>query len=107
MHTVDTRKSLDCLRPSSTSPKSKFQPLLKEKELHVNLFRTRGSHALEALLVRLMHLGNLELVFLELVNQLSSIELAIASASLNDLGLLIKCEVLPGEVRTDVFLEQG
>ena len=57
--------------------------------------------------VCLVNLRNLELVFLELVDELGGIELAVASAGLDDLSLLIKCEVLPGEVWTDVFLEEG
>lgn len=53
-----------------------------------------------------MNLWNLVLVLLELVDQFGGVELAIASSRLDDLGLLLQCEVLPGKVWTDVFLEK-
>jgi len=53
-----------------------------------------------------MNLWHLKIVLLQLAHQLSRIELAIAPTSLDDLGLLLQCEVLPGEIRTDVFLEE-
>ena len=54
-----------------------------------------------------MNLRNLKLVLLELLNQLRSVKLAIASSSLDNLSLLLEREVLPGKIRTDVLLEQG
>jgi hypothetical protein len=109
------KESLDsCLQSSSThasishaNSKHLNDFLKKERKIQVHLFRTRSSHALEALLVRLVYLWDLELVFLQLVDQLRGVELAVASAGLDDLGLLIQCEVLPGEVWADVFLEEG
>jgi hypothetical protein len=80
---------------------------LKEKEIKANLFYPRSSHALEALLVRLVNLRNLELILLELVDQLRGVKLAVASSSLDDLGLFVQCEVLPSKVWADVFLEEG
>lgn len=59
------------------------------------------------MLVRFVNLWDLELVLLELVDQLRGIELAVTSAGLDDLGLLLQREVLPGEVWADVFLEEG
>ena len=54
-----------------------------------------------------MDLWNLVVVFLELVDQLSGIQLAVAASGLDDLGLLLKGEVLPGEVGADVLLEES
>ena len=54
-----------------------------------------------------MNLRDLELVLLELADQLRGVELAVASAGLDDLGLLLQCEVLPGKVWADVLLEEG
>jgi len=54
-----------------------------------------------------VNLWDLELVLLELVDQLRGVELAVASAGLDDLGLLVQCKVLPGEIWADVFLEEG
>jgi hypothetical protein len=54
-----------------------------------------------------MNLWNLEFVFLELIDQLRRVELAVASAGLDDLSLLFQCEVLPGEVGADIFFEEG
>lgn len=73
----------------------------------MSLFHASSSHALEALFVRFVNLWDLELVLLELVDQLRGIELAVTSAGLDDLGLLLQREVLPGEVWTYVFLEEG
>ena len=53
-----------------------------------------------------MNLRNLELIFLQLVDELSSIELAVAATRLDDLGLFFEREVLPGETGADVFLEE-
>jgi len=64
-------------------------------------------HALEALCVGLVHLWNLEAVLLKLVDQLGRIELAVASSGLDNLCLLLQREVLPGEIWTDVLLEEG
>ena len=77
-----------------------------DKEICANLFHTSCSHALEASLVRLMNLWNLEVILLKLLHKLGGIQLAVASSSLDDLGLLLQCEVLPGKIRSDVFLEQ-
>jgi hypothetical protein len=74
---------------------------------HSHLFHTSSSHSLEAALVSLVDLWNFETVLLELLGELSGIELAVAAASLDDLGLLLQCEVLPGEIWSDVFLEEG
>jgi len=71
-----------------------------------HLLDTCLGHALEALCVSLMNLWNLEVVFLELVDQLGSIKLAVASASLDNLGLLIQGKVLPREVWANVLLEK-
>jgi len=73
----------------------------------LRLFHTRSSHALEAALVSLVNLRDLIVVLFELLDKLGGIELAVASASLDDLGLLLQCEVLPGEVWSDVLLEEG
>jgi hypothetical protein len=79
---------------------------LKENS-QTNLFRTRSGHALEALLVCLVYLGDLKLVFLQLVDQLGGVELAVAPTGFDDLGLLIQREVLPCEVWADILLKQG
>jgi hypothetical protein len=80
---------------------------LKEKEIEAILFHPRSSHALEALFVRLVNLRDLELILLELVDQLRGVKLAVASSSLDDFGLFIQCEVLPGKVWADILLEEG
>lgn len=54
-----------------------------------------------------MHLWDLEVVLLKLVDQLGGIKLAVAAAGLDDLCLLLEGEVLPGEVWADVLLEKG
>ena len=53
-----------------------------------------------------MDLWNLVVVFLELVDQLGGIQLAVAASGLDDLGLLVKGEVLPCEVGAHIFLEE-
>ena len=73
----------------------------------MGLFCARSSHTLETQLVRLVNFWDLVLVLLELVDQLRGIELAVASAGLDNLGLLLQCEVLPGKVWANVLLEQG
>lgn len=75
--------------------------------MQTSLFRARSSHTLEAQLVRLMNFRDLILVLLELVDQLRGIELAVASAGLDNLGLLLQCEVLPGKVWANVLFEEG
>jgi len=72
-----------------------------------HLFDPSLGHSLEASLVGFVDLRNLIVVFLELGDQLSGVQLAVTSSCLNDLGLLLECEVLPGEVWADVFLEEG
>lgn len=72
----------------------------------IHLFGSTSSHSLEAQLVRLVDLRDLELVLLQLIDQLGGVELAVAATGLDDLGLLIEREVLPGEVGTDVLLEE-
>ena len=54
-----------------------------------------------------MNLRNLIPILLELINQLGRIQLAVAPASLDDLGLLLEGEVLPLELGTDDVAEQG
>lgn len=54
-----------------------------------------------------MDLWHLEVVFCELVDQLGGVQLAVASSGLDNLCLLLQCEVLPGEVWADVLLEEG
>lgn len=73
----------------------------------MGLFCARSSHTLETQLVRLVNFWDLVLVLLELVDQLRGIELAVASAGLDNLGLLLQCEVLPGKVWANVLLKQG
>jgi len=52
-------------------------------------------------------LWNLVVVFLELVDQLGGIELAVAASGLDNLGLLLQGEVLPCEIGADILLEEG
>lgn len=54
-----------------------------------------------------MDLRNSVTILLELQLQLGSIQLAVATSSLDDLGLLIQGEVLPGELWANEFLEQS
>lgn len=54
-----------------------------------------------------MHLWDLEVVLLKLGDQLGGIKLAVAASGLDDLGLLLQGEVLPGEIWADVLLEKG
>ena len=54
-----------------------------------------------------MNLRHLKLVFLELLDKLGGVQLAVASSSFDNLCLLVQCEVLPGEVWTNVLLEQA
>ena len=53
-----------------------------------------------------MNLRDLKLVLLQLVGQLGGVKLAVAATSLDDLSLLLKREVLPGEIGADVLLEE-
>ena len=76
-----------------------------DKEIFANLFHTSCSHALETSLVRFMNLWHFEVILLKLLHQLRGIQLAVASSSLDNLGLLLQCEVLPGKGRSDVLLE--
>jgi len=55
---------------------------------HLHLFHTSSSHSLEAALVSFVDLWHLEAIFLELLDKLVGIELAIASTGFDDLGLL-------------------
>ena len=71
------------------------------------LFGSTSSHSLEALLVRLVNLRDLKAVLLKLLDQLGGVELAVATTSLDNLGLLLEREVLPGEIGAHVFLEEG
>jgi len=52
-------------------------------------------------------LRDFEVVLLKLVDELSGVQLAVASASFDDLGLLFQGEVLPGEGGSDVLLEKS
>lgn len=81
----------------------------KNKGNHVlnHLFDTGLCHSLEASLVSLVDLRNLVIVLGELIDQLGGVELAVGTAGLDNLGLLIESEVLPGEVWADVLLEEG
>lgn len=56
---------------------------------YMPLFSSASRHSLEAKLVRLMNLRNLKVVFLKLLDQLRGIQLAVAAAGLDDLGLLL------------------
>lgn len=86
----------------------KSQPLFHSSAgISSHSFHTSSSHALEAALVSLVDLGNLVLVLLELIDKLGGVKLAVGSTSLDDLGLLVQCKVLPGEVWSDVLLEEG
>jgi len=53
-----------------------------------------------------MNFWNLKVILLQLLDQLISIQLAVRSASLDNLGLLIQSKVLPCEVWADVFFEE-
>ena len=54
-----------------------------------------------------MNFRNLIPIFGQLLNQLCSIQLTITAAGLDDLGLFLQCEVLPGEIWSYVFFEEG
>ena len=54
-----------------------------------------------------MNLRNLEVVLLELLDKFGSVQLAVASSSLDDLRLLLQCEVLPGKVWANIFFEEA
>jgi hypothetical protein len=54
-----------------------------------------------------VNLWNLEVVLLELGDKLGGVELAVGTAGLDDLGLLLEGEVLPGEVWADILLEES
>lgn len=79
----------------------------KSRGIILNLFHTSGSHALEAALVSLVDLWNLVVVLGKLLLELGGVKLAVGATSLDDLGLLLEGEVLPGEVWANVLLEQG
>jgi hypothetical protein len=72
-----------------------------------SLLSATSSHSLEALLVGNVNLRNLVVVFLKLVDELGGVKLAVGAASLDDVALLLKCEVLPCEVGADVLLEKS
>lgn len=80
---------------------------MKNRGIRSNLFHTSCGHSLEAQLVSLVNLWYLKLVLCELLDKLGGVELAVASSGLDDLRLLFQCEVLPGEVWSDVFLEES
>ncbi len=54
-----------------------------------------------------MDLRDSEAVLLELVLELGGVKHAVGAASLDDLGLLLESEVLPGKVWANVLLEEG
>lgn len=81
------------------------RPSLCSKQAH--LLDTSLGHALEALGVSLVDLWHLKAVLLELGGKLLGVEHAVGAAGLDDLGLLLEGEVLPGEVWTNVLLEEG
>lgn len=68
---------------------------------------TSGSHSLEAGRVSLVNLRNLIVILLELLDKLGGIQLAVASPSLDNLRLFLQSEVLPGEVGSNVLLEEA
>jgi hypothetical protein len=71
-----------------------------------HLFDSSSGHSLEATLVRLVNLWNLVVVLGKLVLKLGGVQLAVGASSLDDLGLLLECEVLPGELWSYVLLEE-
>lgn len=73
----------------------------------LRLLNTSGLHALEAALVGGVDLGDLVVILLQLGGQLGGVELAVAAAGLDDLGLLVQGEVLPGEAGSDDVAEEG
>lgn len=77
----------------------------KRKYPFRNLFHTSLGHTLETSLIRLVDLGNSVTILLELLLQLGSIQLAVTASSLDDLGLLVQGEVLPGELWANKLLE--
>lgn len=72
-----------------------------------HLFDTSSGHSLEASLVSLVDLWHLILVLSKLVDKLGSVQLAVGTSGLDNLGLLLEGEVLPGEVWSDVLLEES
>jgi hypothetical protein len=80
--------------------------LLKTRKI-CHLFNTSSCHSLEATLVCLMNLWNLVVILGKLVLKLSSIQLAVGAPGLDNLGLLLECEVLPAEIWSHVLLEEG
>lgn len=54
-----------------------------------------------------MDLWDLEVVLGELLLELGGVKLAVGASGLDDLGLLLEGEVLPGEVWANVLLEEG
>jgi hypothetical protein len=79
--------------------------LLKTKKGY-HLFDTSSGHSLEASGVCLVNLWNLVVVLGKLVLKLCGIQLAVGASSLDNLGLLLETEVLPGKVWSDVLLEE-
>jgi hypothetical protein len=75
--------------------------------IFTHLFHASSGHTLEASLVGLVNLWDLKLVLSELINQLSCVEFAVTSPSLDNLRLFLQSEVLPCKVWTNVFLEEG
>lgn len=71
----------------------------------IYLLNTSRLHPLEALPVCLVDLRHLVVVLLQLVDKLGGIQLAVAAAGLDNLGLLLQCEVLPCVARPDNVAE--
>lgn len=65
------------------------------------------NHTLEALLICIMDLRDLNTILSQLVDQLISIKHAVRASCLDDLALLVQREVLPCEAGTDDLLEQA
>lgn len=82
--------------------------IVKERGEEISdLFHPSSSHALEAASIRLVNLWHLVVVLGKLLGELGGVQTTVASAGLDDLALLLKCEVLPCEVGSDVLLEQA
>ena len=62
---------------------------------------------MEAGFISLVNLRDLKLVLLELFNQLSGIQLAVASSSFDDLRLLLQSKVFPRKIWSNVLLKQA
>jgi len=81
--------------PGKSSRATFITPSLHVKRLDNNqsfpdnpLFHTSLGHALEALSICLVNLGNLVIILFELLNYLSCVKLTIASPRLDNFGLL-------------------